>query len=118
MRNYINFLISKKGEEFFQNLNQKPETMQELTIIESKKASLTGEMRTQKNIYDANENHFIAIINNDLNEPLQEHYSRLFLNAPKLLHALEEITNVDFLDEHAVFKAQQLAHRTLSLFKK
>jgi hypothetical protein len=34
------------------------------------------------------------------------------------LEALEEITNVDFLDEHAVFKAQQTAHRTLSLFKK
>lgn len=118
MRNYINFLISKKGEEFFQTLNQKPETMQELTIIESKKASLTGEMRTQKNIYDANENHFIAIINNDLPEPTQEHYSRLFTNAPKLLKALEELTNVDMLDDMAVFKAQQIAHRTLSLFQK
>ena len=92
--------------------------MQELIIVESKRHTLTGETKTQKNIYDENQTQFIAIINSELNEPMQEHYSRLFLNAPKLLQELEEIANVDFLDEHAVFKAQQLAHRTLSLFKK
>jgi len=90
----------------------------ELTIVETKRATLTGESRTQKNIYDDDSRHFVAIINDALPDYLQEHYCRLFKHAPKLLAALEEITNVDFLDEHAVFKAQQTAHRTLSLFKK
>lgn len=92
--------------------------MTKLTIVESKKPTLSGELRTQKNIYDENGTQFVAIINDAMPLHLQEFYTNLFVNSPQLLSALEELTNVDILNDHAVFKAQQIAHRTLSLFKK
>jgi hypothetical protein len=86
------------------------------TIVNSKRPSLLGGEKIQKNIYDENKLHFVAIINDSIPEHLQDYYIKLFTNAPKLLEALNTLANVDMIDDASVFKAQQLAHRTLSLF--